>query len=98
MLKKYLLIFNNSVPDDIISKYLEAISSNYISKVGGKNIVVVLSSDSPQETWKKIDKNCSDKYSFVLVEMKNWYGRLPKDVFKWLEEKFPEIKLLDKID
>jgi hypothetical protein len=96
MNKAYVISFDSSLSPEILEDFFEAIRSSYVSKKGNKNLFIafVPGESKAQEIYNTIASKMKNKMSFLVVQLQNFYGNLPNEVFAWLKETVPTINLI----
>lgn len=69
---------------------LEAVRSNYISKIIGPNSIFVYTDESTQDIFNRIE-NFSVGGSLLVSEVSLYFGALPIEVWDWIEARSPNL-------
>jgi calcineurin-like phosphoesterase family protein len=96
MANKHLITVNNIFTESELDNFAKAVTSNYVNVKAGENIFLILTDDieKPKDIFEKIYAKNNGKVSFLVLQFDNWYGELYDEAFDWLEEKFPQLKLI----
>lgn len=95
--KKYFVVINDIITDKELNNFTKAISSNFANIKAGEFLFLIVApeNESLKTIYDKIAaKFDNDEVSFVIVQFEFWYGKIFMDAFDWLDEKFPDKKLI----
>jgi hypothetical protein len=81
----YLIVYRRHGHNDSeVALLLEHLRSNYVSKLGFDNTIIIFSSEGPPEIYAKAKKGVVGCPDLFVTRLDTFHGNLPTETWEWL--------------
>ncbi len=88
----YIIIYDNFDDPEHENLFVEAITSNFVSKKGRENMYIIINDKelNSVDIFELIKSKLDIESNFIVVKLDDFYGTFNYHALEWLKHKFPD--------